>query len=60
MGYGVEIWKWKERRYRERSLRWILGGEKRTSGYLVRGEMQREMMRIFGKEMEGRTDGRGL
>jgi len=32
----------------------------RTPGYLVRGEMQREMMRIFGKEMGGRTDGKGL
>jgi len=49
MGYGVEVWGWKERegieRLHERFLRWILGVEKRTPGYLVREEMQREMMR---------------
>jgi len=49
MRYGVEVWGWKERkgieRVHEQFLRWILGIEKETPGYLVREEMQREMMR---------------
>ncbi|XP_039312991.1 uncharacterized protein LOC120359478 [Solenopsis invicta] len=48
MGYGVEIWGWKERegveRLHERYLRWVLGVEGRT-GYLVREETQREKLR---------------
>jgi len=49
VGYGVEVWGWKEResieRMHERFLKWILGVERRTPGYLVREEMQREIMR---------------
>ncbi|XP_025993782.2 uncharacterized protein LOC113004505 [Solenopsis invicta] len=49
MGYGAEVWGWKERegieRVHERFLRWVLGVEGRTPGYLVREELQREMMR---------------
>jgi len=49
MGYDVEVWGWKEResieRVHEKFLRWILGIKKRTLEYLVREEMQREMMR---------------
>jgi len=48
MGYGVKVWGWKKRegieRMHKRFLRWILEVEKRTSGYLVREDMQREMM----------------
>ncbi|EZA51891.1 hypothetical protein X777_09206, partial [Ooceraea biroi] len=40
LGYGVEIWGWKERecieRLEKRYLRWILGVDSRTPGYLVR------------------------
>jgi len=46
----MEVWGWKEREgiereMHERSMRWILRVEKRTLGYLVREEMQRQMMR---------------
>lgn len=48
-GYGVEIWGWEEREkmesLQERYLRWVLGVEGRTPGYLVREELQREKLR---------------
>lgn len=55
MGYGVEIWGWRERerieRIEEKYMRWVLGVDSRTPGYLVREEMQRDKLR-------GRTGGR--
>ncbi|XP_024883667.1 trichohyalin-like [Temnothorax curvispinosus] len=49
MGYGAEIWEWKERRevegIHERYLRWVLGVNWRTPGYMVRDELEREKMR---------------
>ncbi|KYN11078.1 hypothetical protein ALC57_16779, partial [Trachymyrmex cornetzi] len=49
VSYGVEIWGWKEREVveslQERYLRWVLGVERRTPGYLVREELQREKLR---------------
>ncbi|KYN11478.1 hypothetical protein ALC57_16367 [Trachymyrmex cornetzi] len=49
VSYGVEIWGWKEREtvesLQERYLRWVLGVERRTPGYLVREELQREKLR---------------
>jgi len=43
MSYGVEIWGWKERegmeRLQDRYLRWVLGVEGRTPGYLIREEV---------------------
>ncbi|EZA60891.1 hypothetical protein X777_13093 [Ooceraea biroi] len=49
LGYGVEIWGWKERecieRLEKRYLRWILGVDSRTPGYLVREELQRDKLR---------------
>jgi len=49
MGYGVEICGWEERegmeRLAERYLRWVLGVDRRTPGYLVREEFQREKLR---------------
>lgn len=54
VGYGVEIWWWEERkgveRLEERYLRWVLGVDRRTPGYLVREELQREKI----KERAGR------
>lgn len=50
MGYGMEIWEWKEReeleKIEERYLRWLLSVERRTPGYLVREELQREKLCI--------------
>lgn len=41
IGYGVEIWGWKERggieNLQERYLRWVLGVERSTPGYMIRG-----------------------
>ncbi|KYN13301.1 hypothetical protein ALC57_14518, partial [Trachymyrmex cornetzi] len=49
VSYGVEIWGWKEREavesLQERYLRWVLVVERRTPGYLVREELQREKLR---------------
>lgn len=49
LSYGVEIWGWKERnkmeRVEERFLKWILGGDRRTPGYMVREELKRDKLR---------------
>jgi len=49
LSYGVEIWGWKEReemeRLQERYVKWVLGVERRTPGYLVREEVQREKLK---------------
>lgn len=40
LGYGVEVWGWKERegmeKLEERYLRWVLGVDRGMPGYLVR------------------------
>ncbi|KYN22000.1 hypothetical protein ALC57_05612 [Trachymyrmex cornetzi] len=60
MSYGVEIWGWKEResveRLQERYIRWVLGVERGTPGYMVREELQREKLRVKaekGEKLEG-------
>lgn len=49
MGYGVEVWRWKERdsmeRLEEKFMRWVLGLEWYTPGYLVREEILRDKLR---------------
>jgi len=49
VSYGVEIWGWKERegleKLQERFLKWILGVERSTPGYMVREELQRERLK---------------
>jgi len=49
VGYGVEIWGWKEReiveRTQEKFLRWVLGVDGKTPGYLVREELKRWRLR---------------
>ncbi|XP_068994227.1 trichohyalin-like [Neodiprion pinetum] len=48
--YASEIWGWREWRaveaVQDRFLRWTLGVDGRTPGYLVREELQREKLRI--------------
>ena len=68
MSYGVEIWGWKERekmeRIQERYLRWVLGVERSVPGYMVREELQRELlagragMRAWGYERK-LSEGKG-
>jgi len=49
LSYGEEVWGWKERegieRIEERYLRWLLGMERRTPGYMVREELKRDKLR---------------
>ena len=49
MGYGVEIWGWREREkiehLQEKYIRWIMGVDWNTPGYLVREEWQRGNLR---------------
>lgn len=49
MSYGVEIWGWEERekmeRMEERYLKWVLGVDRRTPGYLMKEELQRDKLR---------------
>lgn len=48
LGYGVEIWGWKEREKVEATekkfLRWVLELEGRTPVYMVREEVQRDKL----------------
>ncbi|EZA58505.1 hypothetical protein X777_14664 [Ooceraea biroi] len=64
IGYGVEIWGWKERenieKLEERYLRWIIGVESRTLGYMVREELQREKIRRRADKRTWRFENRLL
>ncbi|EZA51890.1 hypothetical protein X777_09583 [Ooceraea biroi] len=50
MGYGVEVWRWGERRkveaMQERYIKWILGVDWVTPGYMVKKEVKREKLRM--------------
>lgn len=50
LGYGAEIWGWKERekveKIEERYLRWVLGVDWRTPAYMIREEVQRDKLRV--------------
>nr|XP_034194024.1 uncharacterized protein LOC117610565 [Osmia lignaria] len=50
IAYGAEVWGWRERReiegVHERFLRWTLGVDWRTPGYLLREELKRWKMRM--------------
>ncbi|XP_076660673.1 uncharacterized protein LOC143364045, partial [Halictus rubicundus] len=62
MAYGVEIWGWEERkeveRTQERYIRWVLGVEWTTPGYMIREETKREKMRIRGARRAWRFEER--
>ena len=49
MVYGAEIWGWEERKeiegIHERFIRWTLGVDWRTPGYMIREEVKRDKMR---------------
>ena len=49
IGYGAEIWVWREReemkRLQKRYIRWTLGVDWKTPGYMVREEAQRDKLR---------------
>ncbi|EZA48221.1 hypothetical protein X777_14227 [Ooceraea biroi] len=49
VSYGVEVWGWKERKevekIQERYLRWVMGVERQTPGYLIREEVQRDLLK---------------
>ena len=58
--YGVEIWGWKEEQgieaVQERYVRWILGVDRHTPGYLVRDEVKREKLRIHAGQRSWRHE----
>jgi hypothetical protein len=64
--YGVEIWGWKEqeevKRVQVKYLRWVLGVDRETPGYIVREECKRSKLRVkAGKraaKFEDRMGGR--
>jgi hypothetical protein len=65
--YGAEIWGWKEQEEVERVqenyyLRWVLGVDRETPGYIVREECKRNRLRVkAGKRVakfEDKIDGR--
>jgi hypothetical protein len=70
--YGAEIWGWKEReeveRVQEKYLRWVLGVDRETPGYIVREECKRSKLRVkagkraakFEDKMGGREECRIL
>lgn len=49
VGFGAEIWRWKEwekvERLQEKYMKWILGMDGRMSGYMIKEEGKREKMR---------------
>lgn len=49
IGYGLEVWGWKEQgkieSIQDRYIRWILGVNWSTPGYIVREESQRDMLK---------------
>jgi hypothetical protein len=64
--YGAEIWGWKEQeeveRVQEKYLRWVLGVDRETPGYIVGEECKRSKLRVkAGKraaKFEDRMGGR--
>jgi hypothetical protein len=48
--YGTEIWGWKEQeeveRLHEKYLRWVLGVDRETPGYIVREECKRNKLKL--------------
>lgn len=49
ISYGVKLWGWKERegieRLNKRYVRWVLGVDKRTPGYMLREEIQKNKLK---------------
>ncbi|KMQ86830.1 hypothetical protein RF55_14087 [Lasius niger] len=49
LGYGAEVWGWREREkvegVEEQFLRWMVGADWRTPGYLIREELKRDKLR---------------
>src|SRR5580765_19665 len=49
LGYGAEVWGWREREkvegVEEKFLRWMVGADWRIPGYLIREELKRDKLR---------------
>jgi hypothetical protein len=60
--YGAEIWEWKEQeeveRVQEKYLRWVLGVDRETPGYIMREECKRSKLRVRAAKFEDRMGGR--
>jgi hypothetical protein len=48
--YGAEIWEWKEQeeveRVQEKYLRWVLGADRETPGYIVMEKCKSSKLRV--------------
>jgi hypothetical protein len=62
--YGPEIWGWKEQeeieKVQDKYLRWVLGVDRETPGYIVREECKRNSAAKFEDKMDGREECRIL
>jgi hypothetical protein len=60
--YGKEIWGWKEQeevqRVQEKYLRWVLGVDRETPGYIVKEECKKNRLIVkAGNGWKGRVQG---
>ncbi|XP_068912463.1 golgin subfamily A member 6-like protein 6 [Tenebrio molitor] len=60
--YGAEIWRWKEQeeveRVQEKYLRWVLGVDRETPGYIVREECKRSKLRVKAEKRTAKFEDR--
>ena len=54
IGYGAEIWRWREREeiesFQKEYIRWTLGVDWKTPGYMVREDAQRDKLRTRARK----------
>ncbi|XP_046737524.1 uncharacterized protein LOC124406211 [Diprion similis] len=58
--FGAEIWGWKEceeiEKVQEKYIRWILGAERTTPGYVIRDELKRHKIRVAAGMPRGTSE----
>lgn len=55
LNYGVEIWGWKKKegieRIEKRYLKWVLGVDRQTPGYMIKEKLQKEKLRRTARRL---------